>query len=256
MTGVLGGGPNPGQQWNPDVYDRNARFVSELGAPVVALLDPQPDEAILDLGCGDGHLTRALAETGARVVGVDGSPAMVDKARELGLDAHVMDGRHLTFTSEFDAVFSNAAMHWMRDLDQVVAGVARALKPGGRFVSEMGGYGNVAAICTALRAVLDRRGQPWPDPYRFPSPAAMGALLERHGFKVESIDLIPRPTPLPTDMEGWLVTFGQPFLDDLPAEDQNRARAEAVELLRPALMDEQGRWIADYVRLRFRASLS
>ena len=247
-----------GQDWQAERYARNARFVADLGQPVVELLAPEPGERILDLGCGDGVLTKKLAELGCDVVGVDAGPDMIRVARELGLDAHVVDGHELAFEREFDAVFSNAALHWMkRDPDAVVAGVARALKPGGRFVGEFGGHGNVAAIVTALLAVLARRdldgmrGHPW----YFPTPAAYRKRLEAHGFRVESIDLIPRPTPLPTGMSAWLDTFGEPMLKLLPESERPAVKEEAVELLAPALRDEAGNWTADYVRLRFRAVL-
>lgn len=247
-----------GQDWQAERYARNARFVADLGQPVVELLAPEPGERILDLGCGDGALTRKLAELGCDVVGVDAGPDMIRVARELGLDAHVVDGHELAFEREFDAVFSNAALHWMkRDPDAVVAGVARALKPGGRFVGEFGGHGNVAAIVTALLAVLARRdldgmrGHPW----YFPTPAAYRKRLEAHGFRVESIDLIPRPTPLPTGMSAWLDTFAEPMLKLLPEGERPAVKEEAVELLAPTLRDETGNWTADYVRLRFRAVL-
>jgi SAM-dependent methyltransferase len=248
-----------GQDWQAERYARNARFVADLGQPVVELLEPEPGERILDLGCGDGALTRKLAELGCDVVGVDAGPDMIRVARELGLDAHVVDGHELAFEREFDAVFSNAALHWMkRDPDAVVAGVARALKPGGRFVGEFGGHGNVAAIVTALLAVLARRdldgmrGHPW----YFPTPAAYRKCLEAHGFRVESIDLIPRPTPLPTGMSAWLDTFAEPMLKLLPEGERATVKEEAVELLAPTLRDEAGNWTADYVRLRFRAVLA
>ena len=248
-----------GQDWQAERYARNARFVADLGQPVVELLAPEPGERILDLGCGDGALTKKLAELGCDVVGVDAGPDMIRVARELGLDAHVVDGHELAFEREFDAVFSNAALHWMkRDPDAVVAGVARALKPGGRFVGEFGGHGNVAAIVTALLAVLARRGldgmrgHPW----YFPTPAAYRKRLEAHGFRVESIDLIPRPTPLPTGMSAWLDTFAEPMLKLLPEGERATVKEEAVELLAPALRDEAGNWTADYVRLRFRAVLA
>jgi SAM-dependent methyltransferase len=225
--------------------------------PVIERLAPQPGERILDLGCGDGALTVKLVELGCDVVGVDAAPDMVRAARERGLDARVLDGHALDFTREFDAVFSNAALHWMREPDRVIPGVARALRPGGRFVGEMGGHGNVAAIVTALLAVLARRGSDGEAliPWYFPTPAAWRSRLEAHGFTVTSIELIPRPTPLPTDMGGWLDTFAANFLRALPAPDRAAARDETIALLRPSLMDEAGRWTADYVRLRFSARL-
>jgi SAM-dependent methyltransferase len=200
-----------------------------------------------------------LVELGCSVVGVDAGPDMIRAARELGLDAHVVDGHELAFTSEFDAVFSNAALHWMkRDPQEVIAGVARALRPGGRFVGEMGGHGNVAAIVTALLAVLERRGidgRP-AHPWYFPTPAAYRARLERQGFTVETIELIPRPTPLPTGMAGWSETFAEPFFKLLLEGQRQAVRDEMVELLATSLRDETGAWTADYVRLRFRAVLA
>lgn len=247
------------QDWRADRYGANARFVAELGGPVVELLDPRPGERILDLGCGDGVLTRRLADRDCEVVGVDGGPDMVRAARALGVDARVADGQALSFDREFDAVFSNAALHWMkRDPDAVVAGVARALRPGGRFVAEMGGHGNVAAITVALLAVLARRGLDGmtAHPWFFPTPDAYRARLEGHGFRVERIELAPRPTPLPAGMSAWLDTFAEPFLKLLPEGGARAvAKEEVVELLAPALRDERGAWVADYVRLRFRAVL-
>src|SRR5262249_47518213 len=149
----------PTQTWNPERYARNARFVSDLGAPVVELLAPRTGERILDLGCGDGALTAKLVEMGCDVVGVDASAAQVDAARKLGLDARVADGENLPFKGEFDVVFSNAALHWMRNApDKVIAGAYRALRPGGRFVAECGGHGCVNKIKTALVDALNRRG--------------------------------------------------------------------------------------------------
>src|SRR5580692_3149520 len=141
------------QTWNPDQYARNARFVSDLGAPVLELLDPQPRERILDLGCGDGVLTAKLRSSGCDVLGVDASAAQVEATKKLGVPAQTIDGENLPFENEFDAVFSNAALHWMRNNpDAVIAGVHRALRPGGRFVAEMGGDRCVEKIRAALIA--------------------------------------------------------------------------------------------------------
>jgi SAM-dependent methyltransferase len=242
--------------WCADRYAANARFVADLASPVVALLAPQPGERILDLGCGDGALTEAIVAAGAEVVAVDGSADMVRAARARGLDARVVDGQRMDFAGGFDAVFSNAALHWMPDAAAVVAGVKRALKPGGRFVGEMGGHGNVAAISTALRASLRVRGIA-PDQafgWFFPTEAQYGALLRAHGFELRHIALIPRPTLLPTGVAGWLATFAAPFLAAVPDAEHPAILQEVEALLEPALRSSAGDWIADYVRLRFFAT--
>jgi trans-aconitate methyltransferase len=245
---------NP-QSWDPQSYARNARFVSDLGMPVVELLAPRPGERILDLGCGDGALTAKLVAMGCEVVGVDSSAPQIAGARVLGLDAHVMDGHALTFASEFDAVFSNAALHWMRRADDVIAGVHRALRPHGRFVAEMGGHRCVETIRVALVEALNRRGLDGEGavPWYFPTPEEYSARLIKGGFTVRYIALIPRPTPLPGDVSGWLETFAENFLAKLAQAERPAFIAEVREVLRPQLCDASGKWTADYTRLRFAA---
>lgn len=244
------------QTWNADGYQKNAGFVPVLGRPVVELLAPRTGERILDMGCGDGALTVELVAAGCEVVGIDSSAPMIDSAREKGLDAHVADAAKLGFDGEFDAVFSNAVLHWVTDADGAISSAFRALKPGGRFVGEFGGHGNVAAVVTALFAVLARRGVDAADyhPWFYPTPAAYARRLQAAGFRVDDIATVYRPTPLPTGMAGWLDTFSGPFMAALPEGDRVAARDEVVELLRPALCDDEGRWFADYVRLRFAAT--
>ncbi|MGK9235839.1 methyltransferase domain-containing protein [Inquilinus limosus] len=246
------------QSWSAEGYARNARFVADLGLPVLDLLAPRPGERILDLGCGDGALTAKLAAAGAEVVGADSSAELVAAARALGLDARIADGQALPFAAEFDAVFSNAALHWMPKADAVIAGVRRALKPGGRFVGEFGGHGNVAAIVTALVAALNARGLDGAArvPWFFPTPAEYAAKLEAQGFRVDTIGLVPRPTPLPTGMHGWLDTFANPLLDGIDGPARSALLDEVEALLAPSLRDQAGQWTADYVRLRFAATLA
>jgi SAM-dependent methyltransferase len=245
------------QTWDPERYARNARFVSDLAAPVVELLSPRAGERILDLGCGDGVLTAKFAAMGCEVVGVDGSAAQAEAARKLGLDARVMDGQNLSFEGEFDAVFSNAALHWMRNPEAVIAGVRRALRQRGRFVAEFGGHGCCAMIKKALVDALNRRGMDGESavPWYFPTVEEYSALLNKSGFSVDYIALIPRPTALPGDITGWLETFGESFTACLPMTERPAYFAEVREVLRPEICDSDGRWTADYVRLRFAATI-
>ncbi len=243
------------QTWDPQAYGKNGAFVHGMAGGVVEWLNAQPGERILDLGCGDGQLTHRLAESGACVVGVDASPQMVTASRALGVVAEEARAEALPhFDGVFDAVFSNAMLHWVRDQDAMLAQVHRVLRPGGRFVAEMGGHGNIAAIHVALIAVLERYGvgeRERQENY-FPTADAYKQRMERHGFTVEKIALIPRPTPLGEDgMKGWLRTFRRGVLDALPEDIREKVVEEAERLLAPALRDEQGQWFADYVRLRF-----
>jgi len=239
------------QTWSAEGYARDAAFVPALGAPLIDRLDPRPGERILDLGCGDGALTERLAARGCTVVGIDASPDMVAAAR--GLDARVMSAEALAFAAEFDGVFSNAVLHWIKNADAVLGGVFRALKPAGRFVGEFGGHTNIAAISVALRAILPRYGVDAPTDWYYPTPAEYGDRLTRAGFAVDDIVLVPRPTPLATGLSGWLETFRGALLNALPPDRRQAAKDEMIELLRPSLCDERGQWTADYVRLRFAA---
>ncbi|WP_247878262.1 methyltransferase domain-containing protein [Azospirillum sp. TSO22-1] len=243
------------QRWESDHYMQHAGFVPKLGLGVVEWLAPRPGERVLDIGCGEGSLTEALVAAGCTVVGIDSSAEQVEAARLRGLDARVVDAHALPFRQEFDAVFSNAALHWMKHPDAVIAGVCRALKPGGRFVGECGAAGNVGAIHAALGRALQRRGidARRVDPWYFPTPEDYRARLESAGLHVRRIERFPRPTPLPTDMAGWLATFAQSFTQALPPAERPSFLGEVLAELEPELRAEDGRWTADYVRLRFAA---
>ena len=241
--------------WNPASYAKNARFVSDLGEPLLELLAAKPGERIFDLGCGDGALTAKISLAGCAVYAADASFAQVEAARRRGVTAFVMDGRQMAVKSIFDAVFTNAALHWIRPPEKVIKEAARCLTPGGRFVGEFGGRGNIATIRAALHNGLCRRGiDPWTiDPWYYPAPGEYEALLAKFAFTVVSMELIPRPTELPADMRDWLGIFAQPFTRAISESERESFVDEVRAALAPALRKADGRWFADYVRLRFKA---
>jgi SAM-dependent methyltransferase len=243
------------KNWNPSLYASTARYVADHGLPAVDWLAAQPGERILDLGCGDGALTEKLIALGCEVVAIDQSAAMVEAARRRGIPAQVADARRLPFEKEFDAVFSNAVLHWVSEADAVVQCVARALRPGGRFVGEFGGQGNVALVCAALRTAMSRRGVELDATcgWYFPSPAEYAAVLERHGFDVVRAEFIPRPTPTLGDAREWLANFGDHLLSLAPAAERQAIVDEVNDALEPQLRGDDGVWRIDYVRIRFAA---
>jgi trans-aconitate methyltransferase len=222
---------------------------------VVGLLDPQPGEKILDLGCGTGHLTNEIAKRTSGVVGLDSSPEMIGQARQNFPAVRFVlgSGTALNYREEFDAVFSNAALHWMTEAEAVARGIAAALRPGGRLVAEFGGKGNIATILGAIHSVLPRYygdNVPATRSY-FPSIAEYGSLLEAQGIEIRFAQLFDRPTPLEgeTGMVDWLHQFKWYYFQSLPREQRDKALAEVIDQLRPKLWDGT-RWVADYRRLR------
>ena len=248
------GTPN---QWDSTDYDGSHSFVYEYGEDVVGLLDPREDERVLDLGCGTGHLTDAVADSGASVVGVDKAPSMLAEARDAYPEFPFLlaDARQLPFEESFDAVFSNAALHWIDDQDRAVAAVHDAVRPGGRFVAEMGGTGNVQTIVDAVFAELDRRGYEQQTPWHFPSVGEYASRLEAHGFEVRYATLFDRPTELDDGADGlaeWLGMFGDTLLAPVPDDELDDVVAAVEDRLRDDLFAD-GTWTADYRRLRFEA---
>ena len=246
---------SPTQSWSADLYASHASFVPHQGVAWVDALGPLDGLDVLDLGCGDGVLSRRLVERGATVVGVDASPELIAAAKDKGLDARVVDGRELAFDREFDLVFSHAALHWMKPPQPVLRGVRHALRPGGRFVADMGGAGNVAFEAAALEAALDRRGLDGKaaNPWYFPTPNMYRQFLDEAGFIVDAIESFERPTPIDSDIEGWLATFAETFLRQVDTAERAVVIAEVADSLRPHLSDDAGNWTLDYVRLRFSA---
>jgi SAM-dependent methyltransferase len=252
---------NVTSRWSPADYARNASFVPKLGQAALQLLDPQPGELILDVGCGDGALTARIAEAGARVIGLDSDPDMVEAARARGIDAFVADAELLGLEKQaerfgkFDAVFSNAALHWMLDPDAVAAGVFALLKAGGRFVGEMGGAGNLAILRAALREELVERGYRMPeaDQAWYPAADEFVRLYVAAGFCDVRAERIERPTELPAGIAGWVKTFRSGLLDLalVPEWARDDVAAAVERRAAPELRKPDGRYFADYIRLRF-----
>ena len=243
--------------WDARTYDESFRFVSDHGEDLVRLLNPQPDERILDLGCGTGQLAARIAESGAKVVGLDRDVAMLESARQQfpKIEFVLGDGESLKIDGLFDAVFSNAALHWMTRPGEVLQGLRGLLRSGGRLVAELGGQGNIAIIEGAIRDTLEEEGIPrerQPQPWFFPSILEYSALLERYNLEPRMMTLFHRPTPLEEGRGGlaaWLRMFGRPLLEALP-EDRIEAVVTQVEGLTRGQLWRGGMWVADYRRLR------
>jgi trans-aconitate methyltransferase len=243
-------------KWDAGLYDEKHSFVWKLAAGVLELLDAKPGERILDLGCGTGHLTAKLAEIGALVVGVDRSPDMIRQAKERypSLRFEVMDAREIALDENFDAVFSNATLHWIKEPERVILGIKKLLHPGGRFVVEFGGKGNTGELLKSVQRAWTKLqlASPAPHPWYYPSVAEYAALLERHGFEVTHATLFDRPTPLDDGERGlrnWLEMFGSAFVEGLPQATRERLLVEIERELRPNLFRDD-HWVMDYRRLR------
>jgi trans-aconitate methyltransferase len=217
---------------------------------LIDLLDPQHNERILDLGCGTGELAQAITEKGATVIGLDADPQMIAKAKHQfpAVTFQVADARSFHLPEPLDAVFSNAALHWVPESERVVASIAKSLKPGGRFVAEFGGKGNVGAIAK----YLDEATNPELNPWYFPSIADYSSLLEKYDLEVIFAQLYDRPTPLNEGKDGlrnWILMFGESFLEDLSSDEKEQVLRGAEESLRPILYNGT-QWVADYRRIR------
>jgi Trans-aconitate methyltransferase len=250
----------PKHNWQPDLYDGKHGYVSAFGKDVVRLLRPEPGERILDVGCGTGDLAYEISKSGAIVVGMDASPEMVEKARNKypGLRFFVGDAERFTYDGSFDAVFSNAALHWMKNAPQVAACIWDVLRPGGRFVAEIGGKGNVGAVVRGITEVLKEecgidaeRLNPW----YFPSIGEYSGLLERQGFRVTYAVHFDRPTPMEDGERGlhhWLAAYAGSFFAPFTESEKADLFDKIAARLKPMLF-EDGVWRLDYSRLRIAA---
>ncbi|GHV53715.1 methyltransferase type 11 [Synergistales bacterium] len=248
------------QEWQPENYKKSAAFVAELGTPVIELLKPRAGERVLDIGCGDGTLTKSLIEIGCGVVAIDASAEMVSAARAAGVDARVADAEKLETafpddSGKFDAVMSNAALHWMDDQYAVVRGVWKLLRPGGRFACECGGEGCVRIIREGIKIALARLGVDYKsrNPWKYPEVGLFAKMLENQGFRVSAIARVDRPTHLADGLRGWLSVFANSHTKGFTSEQRESFFNDVEAYCKPKLYNETSGWTADYVRLRFLA---
>jgi trans-aconitate methyltransferase len=243
--------------WNADLYKNNYAFVHQYGNSLIEWLQPQPGEKILDLGCGTGELTARLAASGARITGLDSSASMIESARRNFPEVEFVVANAASFSlpAQFDAVFSNAALHWMLEKEQVAARIYQHLKPGGRLILEMGAKGNVNSLLLALEKAMQQHGYQYKPFWYFPSVGEYTTILEQYGFRVHQAHYFDRTTELADPENGiidWFEMFGDHFFENVPAAARQAILEQAQEELRPACF-RNGKWYADYVRLRIAA---
>lgn len=246
--------------WNSSLYQEKHAFVWKYGENLLEILNPQPNERILDLGCGTGQLTEKIAESGAELTGIDSADKMIEKAKQNYPQLHfqVADAKNFQLSQPVDAVFSNATLHWIPEADEVISSINKSLKTGGRFIAEFGGKGNIESIVKALYAALEKIGFDNPskfNPWYFPSISEYAAKLEKQGFEVTYSNLFYRPTLLQdedTGLANWIKMFGGNFFTGLSEEEINQAINHVEKQLKPKLY-QQGNWFADYRRIQVKA---
>ena len=243
-----------GNTWNSKLYDQAHSFVWKHGADLLPMLAAKPGERVVDLGCGTGHLTAEIARSGAIVTGIDSSKQMIEQARLRypDIDFRIGDARHFKVEQPVDAVFSNAALHWVMAAEDAVRAISAALKPGGRFVAEFGGKGNIRELMAGAFHVLREHGIEGRNPWYFPSVGEYGALLERHGLELRQAALFDRLTELEDGddaLANWFRMFGEPIFNGLSQATREALYCEITERLRGTLQRD-GLWFADYRRIR------
>ncbi|WP_233522644.1 class I SAM-dependent methyltransferase [Peribacillus glennii] len=243
-------------RWDANLYDGSHSFVSKFGEDLVELLAPFRGERILDLGCGTGDLANKLHEMGVHVIGIDKSENMVRNAKEKypHITFTVQDAEKLTLDREFEAVFSNAALHWIKQPEHALSGIYNALKQGGRFVAEFGGKGNVQTISDEIEIQLTKSGlhdKPGQFPWYFPSIGEYSTLMEKAGFRVILAQHFNRPTQLEGDrgLRNWIEMFASSMFENVSGEIKELILTNVEENLKDVLFQDGG-WIADYKRIR------
>lgn len=245
-------------QWNADLYKEKHAFVFEYGNSLIDWLQPKAGENILDLGCGTGELTAQLAESGAQITGIDAAAAMIESARKHfpGIEFEIADATTFSLPQQFDGIFSNATLHWVREKEKAIGRMYAQLKTGGRLTIEMGGKGNVQHILAGLEKAMAQYGYSYEPFWYFPSPAEYCTLLESAGFRIDRVHFFDRPSKLADPENGiidWLEMFGPHFFSTVPAADKDAIIRQVQQEVGPQLT-KNGVLYADYVRLRVAAT--
>lgn len=239
--------------WDANMYDGNHGFVSKYGESLLDVLAPKKGEKILDVGCGTGDLVNSLVNLGCRVVGVDRSENMIQSARNKypQIPFFVKDINELDYQNEFDAVFSNATLHWVKPPKVALEAIFRSLRNGGRFVAEFGGVRNVEKIPAELRNQFNKVDIHFESPWYFPSIGQYTDLMEAVGFHVTLAVHYERPTLLEGEqgLKNWIEMFGSSLFENISIENKNSIIAETVNNLKDSLWQES-HWVADYKRIR------
>jgi ubiquinone/menaquinone biosynthesis C-methylase UbiE len=237
--------------WNAEQYNKDANFVSSMAMPLVEVLSPKEHERILDLGCGDGTLAKEIQKITKNLVAVDLNADMVEKTKKKNIEAYIMSATNLNFEQEFDAVFSNAVLHWVKDQDLALQNINRVLKKGGRFVCEFGGYQNINSIVSVMESVFENTKEygKFTNPWYFPTKEEYHKCLVNNGFKVISIELYKRETPI-NDIKNWLDVFANGILENLNEHQQAQCKKEIRDILKEKILTKDNVWVVDYVRLK------
>ncbi len=229
-------------------------FISHLAAPILEMLEPKEGEKILDLGCGNGTSSLEIQKSGAEVQGVDLNTDKVQQAREKGIDASVVNITQIAFEDQFDAIFSNAVLNWVKNQKQAITNVNKALKKGGRLIAEFGGDGNIKTITDAMQEVFSKNENfgSFKNPWYYPSAGEYKELLEENGFDVQYCELVSTPTRV-VNMDQWLDAFVSGIISHLTKDEKLEFKEQVKAILEPKLYTKENDWTLDYVRLRVKA---
>jgi trans-aconitate methyltransferase len=262
--------PTVSTKWNAAEYAAHSAVQQSWARELIARLNLRGNEHVLDVGCGDGKVTAEIANAVPRglAIGIDASAEMIGFARKTfpakkfpNLEFQVMDARKIKFDRRFDLIFSNATLHWVDDHQSILHGMASVLKSGGRLIVSCGGKGNAQDVFVALRPELRRKSwskyfRKMPKPYFFYSPADYEKWLPKFGFKIQSLQLVPKDATYAgaDGFAAWLRTTWLPYVQRVPTNRREEFIADVVNrYLARHPADADGKVYARMVRLEIDA---